>query len=231
MECLRDVVRQLPGADAHARPPRGHPQRRPRFGPADHLHHPRKLAERTRRLRQSVPGLRGGSGLQRRASASRTNLHPAGQQTRGRAADDDRQRRRHRQRPQGRHRRRGAGRLAAQPELCPGLAPGRAGSDRRSRRRPPRCHRGDRQGSRQPGAAIRSGCPGPRLRAVLWRHLSRRLPVRDAGGSRRGRPGSVSGLSRLGARSRASAAGRMSTRTAATSGKSPPPRRPCAFPS
>ena len=51
MECLRDFIRLLPGADADARPPRGHPQRRPRFGLADDLHHRRKLAEHARRLR------------------------------------------------------------------------------------------------------------------------------------------------------------------------------------
>ena len=71
--------------------PRGHPQRRPRFCVADDLHRRRKLAERARRLRQYLPGLRGGTGLQRRPSPSRANLHRTGQQARGRAADDNRQ--------------------------------------------------------------------------------------------------------------------------------------------
>jgi hypothetical protein len=75
----------------------------------------------------------------------------------------------------------------------------RAGSNRWARDRPVRGHRGDRQGSGNSGAATRSGSPCPRLRAVLWRHLSRRLSVRDSGGSRRRRPGSVSELSGLGA--------------------------------
>jgi pimeloyl-ACP methyl ester carboxylesterase len=56
----------------------------------DDLHHPGKLAERTRRLRQPLPGLRRGTGLQRRPSASRRNLHRTGQHIRGRAADDNR---------------------------------------------------------------------------------------------------------------------------------------------
>src|SRR5262245_3091677 len=47
------------------------------------------------------------------------------------------------------------------------------------------------------GAATRSGCPCSRLRTVLWRQLSRKLSVRDAGGPRRGWPEGVSGLSGL----------------------------------
>jgi pimeloyl-ACP methyl ester carboxylesterase len=74
----------------------------------------------------------------------------------------------------------GADRLAAQPELWRAHAPRRARSDRWARLRPPRGHRGDRLGSGEPGAATRSGCPRPRLRARLWRQLSRRLPVRDS---------------------------------------------------
>ena len=167
VECLRDFLWLLPCADAHARPPGRHPQRRPRFGLADDLHRRRKLVERARRLRQPLPGLRGGNGLQRGPSPSRRNLHRTGQQARGRAADDNRQRPGHRQRPQSRPRRRGAGRLAAQPELWRAHAPSRAESDRWARCRPPRFHRGDRQGSGRPGAAIRSGCPCPRLRAGL----------------------------------------------------------------
>ena len=231
VECLRDFLRLLPGADAHARPPGRHPQRRPRFGLADDLHRRRKLAERARRLRQHLPGLRGGTGLQRRPSPSRRNLHRTGQQARGRAADDNRQRPGHRQRHRSRHRRRGADRLAAQPELWRAHAPSRAGSHRWARCRPPRRHRGDRPGSGKPGAAARSGCPCPRLWAGPWRQLSRKLSVRDAGGSRRGRPEGVSGLSGLGDNARVSAAGRISTKTAATSGRSPPPRRPCTSPS
>ena len=70
----------------------------------------------------------------------------------------------------------------------------------RTRRRPARGHQGDRPGSGRPGAAIRSGCRCPWLRTGLGRHLSRRLPVRDCGGSCRRRPGSVSRLSGLGAK-------------------------------
>ena len=147
VECLRDFLWFLRGADAHARPPRGHPQRRPQYRLADDLHHPRKLVEHRRRLRQPVPGLRGGNGLQRRLSASRSNLHPTGQQTRGRPADDNCWRPDHRRSRDSRPRRRGTDRLATQPELRRALASGRAGSDRWARRRPPRCHRGDRQGS------------------------------------------------------------------------------------
>ena len=168
-----------------------------------------------RRKRPATPPIR----------ISKQTFTRTGQQTRGRAADDDRQRPGHRQRRQSRPRRRGTGRLAAQPELCRALAPGRAGSDRWARRRPPRFHRGDRQGSGSPGAATRSGCPCPRLRAVLWRQLSRRLPVRDAGGPRRGRPEQRFRTIRRRCKARASAAGPMSTRTAATSGRSPPPRQ------
>jgi pimeloyl-ACP methyl ester carboxylesterase len=62
------------------------------------------------------------------------------------------------------------------------------------------------------GSTTRSGCSCPRLWARLGRHLSRRLPVRDAGGSRRGRPGSVSGLSALGDDARVSAAGHIQRR-------------------
>ena len=47
------------------------------------------------------------------------------------------------------------------------------------------------------GAATRSGCPCSRLRTVLWRQLSRKLSIRDAGGPRRGWPESVSELSGL----------------------------------
>ena len=52
--------------------------------------------DRARRLRQPLPGLRGGNGLQRRASASRKNFHRTGQQIRGRAAYDNRARPRYR---------------------------------------------------------------------------------------------------------------------------------------
>ena len=78
-----------------------------------------------------------------------------------------------------------------------------------------------------PGAATRSGCPCPRLRAGRWRQLSRKLSVRDAGGSRRGRPGSVSATIPRRYKTRVSAAGRISTKTAARSGRFPPPRTPC----
>ena len=231
VECLRDFLWLLPCADAHARPPGGHPQRRPRFGLADDLQRRPKLVERARRLRQHLPGLRGGSGLQRGPSPSRANLHRTGQQARGRAADDNRPRPGHRRKPRGRPRRRGAGRLAAQPELWRAHAPSRAESDRWACCRPPRFHRGDRHGSGEPGAATRSGCPCPRLRAGRRRQLSRKLSVRDAGGSRRGRPGSVSATIPPRYKTRASAAGRISTRTAATSGRFPPPPRPCTSPS
>ena len=75
--------------------------------------------------------------------------------------------------------------LQAAPDRIDGLAAGR-----------PEAIAGDRHGSGKPGATTRSGCPCPRLRAGLWRQLSRKLSVRDAGGTRGGRPGSVSGLSR-----------------------------------
>jgi pimeloyl-ACP methyl ester carboxylesterase len=61
---------------------------------------------------------------------------------------------------------------------------------------------GDRLGSRESGASIRSRCPRPGLRARPWRQLSRRLPVRDAGGSHCGRSGSISALSRIDTRRR-----------------------------
>ena len=76
--------------------------------------------------------------------------------------------------------------LQAAPNRIDGLAAGRPDAieaialDRASRR-----------------ATTRSGCPCSRLWTVLWRQLSRKLSVRDAGGSRRGRPESVSGLSGL----------------------------------
>ena len=79
--------------------------------------------------------------------------------------------------------------LRAAPERIDGLAAGRSDSIEAIAK-----------GSGRPGAATRSGCPCPRLRALLWRQLSGRLPIRDAGGPRRGQPGSVSGLSGLGAR-------------------------------
>ena len=47
------------------------------------------------------------------------------------------------------------------------------------------------------GRRPRSRRPCSRLRTVLWRQLSRKLSVRDAGGPRRGWPESVSGLSGL----------------------------------
>jgi pimeloyl-ACP methyl ester carboxylesterase len=87
-----------------------------------------------------------------------------------------------------------------QPELCRALASRRAGSDRWAGRWPVRGHRGDREESGRPGTAARSGCSCHRLRIVLWRYLSRRLPVRDSGGSRRRRSGSVSRLSGHGAK-------------------------------
>jgi pimeloyl-ACP methyl ester carboxylesterase len=74
---------------------------------------PRKLVEHARRLRQPLPGLRGGTRLQRCPSSSRRNFHRTGQQARGRAADGSGPRPRDRRRRQGCPRRRGAGRLAA----------------------------------------------------------------------------------------------------------------------
>src|SRR5215471_16571738 len=50
MECLWGFIWLLSGADADARPPRGHPQRRPRFGLTADLHHPWKLVDHARRL-------------------------------------------------------------------------------------------------------------------------------------------------------------------------------------
>ena len=41
------------------------------IGLADDLYHPRKLVDHARRLRQPLPGLRGGNGLQRRPSTYR----------------------------------------------------------------------------------------------------------------------------------------------------------------
>ena len=137
----------VPRADAYARPPRGHPQRRPRFGLAHHVQRRRKLAERARRLRQHLPGLRGGTGLQRLPSSSRRNLHRTGQQAGGGAADGNRQGPGHRRRHQSRHRRRSTGRLAAQPELWRAHAPSCAESHRWARRRPPRRYPGDCPGS------------------------------------------------------------------------------------
>ena len=67
--------------------------------------------------------------------------------------------------------------------------------------RPPRCHRGDRL-DRASGVTIWSRCPRPGLRTRPWRQLSRRLPVRDAGGSHCGRSGSISALSRIDTRRR-----------------------------
>ena len=170
----------LPGADAHSRPPARHPQRRPRFGVADDLHRRRKLAERARRLRRHLPGLRGGTGLQRLPSSSRKNLHRTGQQARGRAADGNRQGPCHRQRHRSRHRRRSPDRLAAQSELWRTHAPSCAESHRWPRCRPPRRRPGDRPRSGESGAAAHSGRPGPRLWAGPWRQLSRKLSVRDA---------------------------------------------------
>ena len=93
------------------------------FGVADDLHRRRKLAERERRLRQYLPSLRGGTGLQRRPSSSRGNLHRIGRQARGRSADGNRQGPGHRRRHRSRHRRRSPDRLAAQPELWRTHAP------------------------------------------------------------------------------------------------------------
>ncbi len=89
-------------------------------------------------------------------------------------------------------------RLAAQPNIQHSHAPSRAGYDCGARRRPPRFHRGDRQGSRGPSATVSSGRTCSRRRSGGWRHLSRRLP-RDAAGTRRGRTTSISELSGLGA--------------------------------
>ncbi len=78
--------------------------------------------------------------------------------------------------------------LRAAPDRIDGLAAGR-----------PEFHRGDCQGSSRPGTAIRPECLRPSATGWPWRQLSRRLPVRDVGRTRRRRSGSVSGLSRLGA--------------------------------
>jgi len=120
-------------------------------------------------------------------------------------------------------RRRGTGRLAAQPELRRALAP--AAPDRIDGSPPAASfHRGDRQGSGGTGAAIRSGCPCPRLWAVLWCQLSRRLPFATpadlvAAVGKRFR------TTRFGA-SEGVAAGHILIKTAATSGRS---RRPEAM--
>ena len=158
------------------------------------------------------------------------NLHRIGQQIRGRAADDNRARRHYRQRPQGRARRRSAGRLAAQPELCRPLAPRCAGSDRWARRWPARGHRGDRQEPGRPVTATRSRC------SCLGYGLSYGVTCREdypfatpedlVAAGRKAFPDYPASV-----QVRASAAGRMSTKTAATSGRFPPPQRPCVSPS
>lgn len=141
--------------------------------------------------------LRGGNGLQRGPSWSRGNIHPAGQQARGRAADDGRQRQ-----PQVKTSKScstaGPSSTGCATRTIPCPCSALHGSHRWPRRWPSRIHRGDCQGSSEPGTTIRSEYSRPRLRAGLGGQLSRGLSVRDVGRTRSRRPGRFSALSRLG---------------------------------
>ena len=72
------------------------------------------------------------------------------------------------------------------------------GSHRWARRRPSRRHPGDCPRSGKSRTTAQSDRPRPRLWARPWRQLSRKLSIRDAGRSRRGRPEGVSRLSTFG---------------------------------
>ena len=137
----------------------------------------------------------------------------------------------HRQRHQSRPRRRGTGRLAAQPELCRAHASSCAESHRWARRRPPRRHRRRSPwiglvGRRHPvRMSLPSATDWPLASAVAKAIRSRRRRISPRPAGKRFR------TIRPRYNARASAAGRISTKTAATSGRSPPPRRPCTSPS
>ncbi len=110
--------------------------------------------------------------------------------------------------------------LQAAPNLIDGLAAKHAAF-----------HRGDRQESGRAGHRhpVRMSLPSvmgwPLASAVAKTTRSRRRRISPRPGGKRFRT-----IPRR-SEARASAAGRISTKTAATSGRSPPPRRPCAGPS
>jgi len=185
------------------------------------------IAERTRRLPQPLPGLRGRDGLQRRPSASRRDVHPTGQQIEAEplttiVSDPARAKT-----SKSSSTRALVDWLRNQNYAVLLLRPRRTGS--MARHRPPRFHRGDRQGSVD-GPAIRSGCPCPRY--GLSYGVSCREDYPFATPADLVRPvGKRFRTTRLRCKARVSAAGHILIKTAATSGRSPPPQRQCISPS
>ena len=170
VECLRDFLWLLPCADAHARPPGRHPQRRPRFGLADDLQRRRKTGWNARAgfdnifqacaaetacnaahpdLEQTFTGL-----------VNKLEAEPLTTTVRDPATGEDLK-----VVLDGgalvdwlRNQNYGVPMLQAAPNRIDGLAAGR-----------PDAIEAIAMDRASPGAATRSGCPCPRLRAGGWR--------------------------------------------------------------